>query len=345
MCLYTGHTVVLRQFGAPFSDMAREFLAAWRDRTVRCLLLEDLDEIARYNGTANGTASELRIFKSNLAVLPLAGAPMQWRLAEIDALRFDDAAWQIVAESGGERLVLGRLAKKTDEAWGTLSGALDLLHTGVAGALHDVFPFLGPEPLRRLQALMPEGRSAALPDLAAIDPRLPDALIARAVDAALRPYFDALRARAVGPLFAGFKFIRADGTETGASETGDDPAPEPPSASSDEAPLFFWFFFPLPGNLAAWEATTGTSRATYFFKTGGDLAQAVRRITRGLALINFRREPVYLSDHFLEQLPKFRRYAIGARKLPDLRALRAAYAGRAMHTSLEEWTAQVAAIR
>ncbi len=179
--------------------MAREFLAAWRDRTVRCLLLEDLDEIARYNGAANGTAAEMRIFQSNLAVLPLAGAPMQWRLAEIDALRFDDAAYQIVAESGGERLVLGKLAKKTDEAWGTLSGALDVLHTEVAGALHDVFPFLEPEPLRRLQALMPEGRSAALPDLAAIDPRLPDALIARAVDAALRPYFDALRERAAAP--------------------------------------------------------------------------------------------------------------------------------------------------
>jgi hypothetical protein len=43
----------------------------------------------------------------------------------------------------------------------------------------------------------------------------------------------------------------------------------------------------------------------------------------------------------LEQQPKFHRYAIGARKLPDLRALRAAFRGRAIHTSLEAWTAQV----
>jgi hypothetical protein len=34
--------------------------------------------------------------------------------------------------------------------------------------------------------------------------------------------------------------------------------------------------------------------------------------------VNFRREPVYLPDESLEQEPRFRRYAIGCRKLADL---------------------------
>lgn len=349
LTLYTGHCIVLKQFGASFQDMSREFLAAWRDRTVRCLLLEDLEEIERYNGAANGAPAELRLYKSNLAVLPHAAAPLQWRLAEIDSLRFDQAAYQIVLESAGERLVLGKLAKKTDEVMGNLGGALDALRTQAALSLHNLFPFLAPDALRRLQTTMPEGRSASLADLALIDPRLPDALISRAVDAPLKPYFDALRARAQGPLFAGFKFIRPDEAESGQPESepdaeaetgGDDDARE-----SATAPLFFWFFFPLPGNLLAWEATTGTGRATYFFRAAADLAQSVRQITRGLALVNFRREPIYLPDASLEQQPKFHRYAIGARKLPDLRALRAAFAGRAIHSTLEEWTAQAIANR
>ena len=33
LLLYTGHRLLLKQFGAAFSDMSREFLAAWRDRT------------------------------------------------------------------------------------------------------------------------------------------------------------------------------------------------------------------------------------------------------------------------------------------------------------------------
>jgi hypothetical protein len=64
-------------------------------------------------------------------------------------------------------------------------------------------------------------------------------------------------------------------------------------------------------------------------------------LTRGLALINFRREPVYLPDQSLEQQPEFPRYAIGAPKLPGLRALRAADAGRAIHSSLEDWIQKV----
>ena len=330
LALYTGRTILLRQFGAAFSDMAREFVAAWRDRTIQCLLLEDLEEIARYDAAANAEAAELRIFRSNLAVLPRAGTPTQWRLAEVDGIRFDEAAYQILLESNGRRLVLGKLAQKTDEARQHLTEALDALHTESAQALHGIFPFLDPEALRRLQAAMPEGRSAPLTDLASIHARLPEALIAKAVDDPLRPYFDALRGRAQGPLFAGFKFIRPDQGE----EEADDGRPA----------AFFWFFFPLPGNLLAWEATTGTGRATYFFRHSGDVPATVRQLTRGLALINFRREPVYLPDHSLEEQSKYRRYAIGARKLPELKALRAAYAGRAIHSSLEDWAAALPAM-
>ena len=170
---------------------------------------------------------------------------------------------------------------------------------------------------------MPEGRSAALPELGAIHPRLPDALT-RAPWMKPAPLLRGLAGARGGTAFGGFKFIRAVGS-TGAAETGEDPAPEPPRAS-ERHPLFFWYFFPLPGNLAAWEATTGTGRATYFFRRRRP-GQAVAQITRGLALVNFRREPIYLPDDSLEQQPRYHRYAIGARKLPDLRALRAAYQG------------------
>jgi hypothetical protein len=71
--------------------------------------------------------------------------------------------------------------------------------------------------------------------------------------------------------------------------------------------------------------------------------ESIKHLTRGLALINFRREPVYLSDESLEQQQRFQRYAIGCRKLADLRTLRAAFKGRALPTSLEAWTSQVEA--
>jgi hypothetical protein len=325
LALYTGRTVTLKQFGASFSNMAGELIAAWRDRTVQCLLLEDLEEVGRYAGSANASPGEIRIYKSNLAFLPQAGMPIQWRLAEVETIAFDDAAYSIVLTRGADRLVLSKLAKKTDEVLGRLQEVHRGLREHSAAALHATFPFLSPDQLVRLQMVMPEGRSASLEELAKIHPKLGDALIARAVDEPLRPYFDALRARAgKDSLWAGFKFVRPDEEEE-RTEGGEE---------GEAQPLFFWFFFPLGKQMLAWEATTGTGRATYFFRGG---SADIPALTRGLALINFRREPVYLSDDSLNQTPKFHRYAIGARKLPDLRALRAAYSGRAIHSSIEAW--------
>ena len=325
--LYTGRVVRLRQFGGTFTPMSQGLAAAWRERTVQCLLLEDLEEVLRVNGTValNGGApgkAEIRLYRSNVAVLPAEGAAFQWRLAELDSISFDREAYAVTLESGGARLTIGRLAAKTDDFVDSLRRAFDALRARSAEVLGGLFPFLDPERLQRAVTMMAEGRSVRLAALADVHPRIPEALVARAVDEDLKPYFDELRSRAAADdLMAGFKFVREDEEEGG---------------------LFLWFFFPVRGKkVVAWEAATGSGRATYFFRAAPPVEAAVAQITRGLALVNFRREPVYLSDEALAGQPKFRRYLIGCRKLPELRALRAAMMGRAIHTSPEEWKGQV----
>jgi len=364
LALYTGKRIGLGQFGPAFGRMSDELLAAWRDRTVRCLLLEDLEEIARYAGTAGGGAAEIRLYGSNLAVLPLAAPPLQWRLAEVDSVAFDEATYTIRLTAAGESLAIGKLAKKTDEFRQKLQSALDVLHTRSAEALHITFPFLNPDQLQRLLVAMPEGCSVKLPALAAIHPKLPESLVAGAVDTPLRPYFDALRTRsAADRLMTGFKFVRPDEPKQGEEQDqkpDEKPDEEIPGNQQNEQaapaecdpepanrpPLFFWFFFPMAaGGLVAWEATTGTGRATYFFRVAEPVEPAIVRLTRGLALVNFRREPVYLSDDSLDRQQRYHRYAIGCRKLPDLRSLRAAFVGRAIHTTLQAWQAQVDGVR
>ncbi|HLK53557.1 MAG TPA: hypothetical protein VKU42_08865, partial [Candidatus Angelobacter sp.] len=119
------------------------------------------------------------------------------------------------------------------------------------------------------------------------------------------------------------------------------------------------FFFPMPGNIVAWEASSRSGRATYFFRLldpaqSGQLQDAakapalidsaIRRLNRVLGLLNFRRRPIYLSDDQLEMDPKFHRYAISARRIPELRQVRASFAGRAIHSSHEAWLDQVKGI-
>ena len=107
--------------------------------------------------------------------------------------------------------MLSKLGKKTDEAFANLRDSIDALHTKCANALHELFPFLNADALRRLQQAMPEGRSCPIPALAAIHAKLPDALKARAVDESLTPYFEWLSRRSTAPLLAGFKFTWGSG--------------------------------------------------------------------------------------------------------------------------------------
>ena len=384
--LYTGNTVQLQQFGKAYEDLSRTLIESHRKRMLECLLLEDLQEIDRFTGnfafdrsgdaSISGTA-EFRLFKTNLAVLPAAAQAFHVRLAGVDALRFDAQNYEIVLEMSGDRLKLNRLAKRTELFHARLRETIDAMNKESAEALHLILPFLNPDQLQAAAGTLHEGHSASASKLAAIHSRIPDALAANAVDKTLKPYYDDLLGRtAKGFLYAGFKLVRPEdrdrlgGVEEAVSDDADaDYTSSAPMSGTDEGPppALYWFFFPIaaqpgsttPSNVVAWEASSSSGRATYFFRllepaesaTLRDPARAavavergVQSINRVLAMLNFRRRPIYLSDDDLSGNPAFQRYPIAARRIPELRRVRAAFLGRAMHSSFEAWQGQVNAI-
>lgn len=401
LALFTGRSIVLRQFAKAYDNLAQGLTEAYRERAIRCLLLEDMAEVARFGGqfelTASGAATragpaEFRVYKSNFAVLASASLPFQWRLADIDAVRFDAANYVVVLESGNEQLKVSRLGKRTEEFTQCVRDTMNAVAAAGAQALHAAFPFLDPDQLQSIAALLREGRSAPVAKLAKINPQMPAALAANAVDKDLQPYYERLLARTAGPLlYAGFKLIRPEeetsgpgaAAEQSAGEVAPDSAAEganvagasSPDGAADSAvdadaagpQALYWFFFPLAtkrgaveaANAVAWEASSSGGRATYFFRlmdpaqasqlknpasAGSAVDAAVRRVNRGLALLNFRRRPIYLSDEELARDPRYHRYAIAARRIPELRELRASFLGRAIHNSPESWQAQVESI-
>lgn len=397
--LYTGRTILLRQLGKSFDNLAHDLLDAFRQRTIQCLLLEDMQEIARFPGnfelSSTGSSpcsgqAEFRLCKNNLAALPAASQAFQWRLADIDSVQFDSSNYLVIVKSGPETLTVSRLAKRTEEFATKLRDAMSDLSTESAQALHACFPFLNPDQLQSMAALLKEGRSAPVAELAAIHPKMPAALAANAVDKELKPYYDQLLTRtANGMLYAGFKLIRpedgtggtSDGSDQAATGSKNDAGAEDADAATasaddtDNAPdadtggpqTLYWFFFPIaakagpsePTNVVAWEASSRSGRATYFFRlvdpakaaqlqdasnAPAIVGSSVRRLNRVLAMLNFRRRPIYLSADELDTNPMFHRYAIAARRMLEVREVRASFLGRAFHSSLEAWQGQVAAI-
>jgi hypothetical protein len=188
--------------------------------------------------------------------------------------------------------------------------------------------------------------------------------------------------------FTGFKIIPPEGdngADRQASDEATDSEPEESVTGEQEEAtatesesdteekeggqeqVLHWFFFPLatqpgakvPANVIAWESTSHSGRATYFFrmlpedkagdlrdiaKAGSSIESAVQRLNRALVMLNFRREPIYLPDDSLDTQLRYRRYAIACRKISVLRELRTSYIGRAVHTSPEGWRKQVEAI-
>jgi hypothetical protein len=401
--LYTGNVIVLSQLAKSYDNLVRELTHAYRNRSVQCLLLEDMGEIARFDGNfeltgitrASGQA-EIRLYKSNLAVLPAMSQSFQWRLADIDEVKLDAVSYEVSLQSGDQCLKISCLAKRTEEFAARVSDARNALATSTAQVLHSMLPFLDPDQLQSCAALLIEGRSAPLAKLAAIHEKIPAALAANAIDKDLKPYYDQLVARAVGGMgYAGLKLMRLDDEDSEAASKGADghsPAsidhsagPTDQDAPDHDAPdkdagapeTLHWFFFPLaakPGsttlsNVVAWEANSRAGRASYFFRlvapeqaaqlaglTLADLTladpalassvvdSAIRRLNRVLAMLNFSRRPIYLSEDELAMSPRFHRYAIAARRLPELREVRSSFLGRALHSSLEAWQEQVDSI-
>lgn len=388
--LYTGRTISLHHFAKAFQDMCESFRNSFRDRLLRCLLLEDLEEIERYEGNVqldsadgpfSGTA-QIRLYRSNVAVLPERAPGMHWRLSDIDSIEFDTESYRLELRSGSERLIMSRLAKRTDEFRERLCSAMEGVSDRSAGILQEIFPFLSPDQFQSLAKLMKEGHSAPVSKMAAIHPQIMPVLMKNAVHESLRPYIDSLMGlKAAGcDFYTGFKMIRPgeDAEAADASDGGDEAAqaigPDPDEArDSDEGAhgkddrqeqALHWFFFPLsskpgpaaPADVIAWEAASHTGRATYFFRVrpaetgaGGDavdraVERTVERLGRALVMINFRREPVYLPDDSLLSQARYRHYAIAARRLSVLRDLRALYIGRAVHTTADAWRRQADSI-
>jgi hypothetical protein len=369
--LYTGSTIVLRQFAKAYENLAKELLEAYRKRAVQCLLLEDLQEVERFTGNFSlkgGTsgAAEFRLFKSNLAVLGTNSQSFQWRLADVDSVHFDEGSYEVVLGSGSDQLTISKLAKRTEEFHAKVQDAIGALVTQSAQALHSKFPALNPDQLQSAASVLREGRAAAIAKLDAIHPKFSAALMGHAVDSNLKPYFDELVKRtAAGQLYAGFKLIRAEADKTQVPAQGDQEPDEDtsdaPDADNTGPDTLYWFFFPMAqkdgtvANLVAWEASSASGRATYFFRLVDPAKSsqlhdvsvreaAMARLNRVLATLNFRRRPIYLSDDELQMDPRFHRYAIAARRMPEVREVRANFVGRAIHSSPEAWQAQVGTI-
>jgi hypothetical protein len=102
------------------------------------------------------------------------------------------------------------------------------------------------------------------------------------------------------------------------------------------------------------EQALASTGATYFFKVTSrntypqatdetllkELDSFIKNINRSMIEINFRREPIYLSETQLDN-PKYVQYRFAINKIPSLKTLRTQFIGRVIHSSIDQWKEDV----
>jgi hypothetical protein len=132
---------------------------------------------------------------------------------------------------------------------------------------------------------------------------------------------------------ASYAALAARATHGGQGQTWISLSPRTPGKADEH---MAWFFVTLPGNLLAFELVSEGSHATYLFRASDPFDVAVHEISECLIDSRFLREPMYMAEAELADPANLRyRFAISA--LPSLRAARARFVRRLIHTDDESW--------
>jgi len=286
---------------------------------------------------SQGTA-ELRLYETALVIIPVKGDFVRITYGNSAEVKVADYQMTIVMEAGG-KIILAKLGDQLDSFQKILSERISELALTVQSFFKEILPEADALLIRQAAQLMKEGRAVNINLLKSLSPKLCPALEDKMADFGMREEYDYLRSLADQEKIAlGFKRgLMGD-------LTGD----------------YLWFLIPIysadttkPGNAIAMEASTaqGSGKSTYFFRIFprktyrmiSDMAalrqgtdEVVKTINQAMTEINFRREPIYLSEEKLNE-PEYLKYKIALEKLPALKNLRALFIGRVIHSSLEQW--------
>lgn len=299
------------------------------------------DEIGNERQTGSG---KVRLYETGFVVIPQKGEVLRVPYSNITNVSEEDHSIKISAES--EQILFSKLAEEYDPFLKTMSDIYNELQLKAATSLKTLYPPINSVSLRKISAIMKEGKAAKRADIEAIDPRVWQELEKKITSTALDESYSYLKSLA-----------RQQKTSIGFKR----------GLMGDLTGEYMWFLMPIYGesqkeygNAVAMEATESTGeetggKATYFFKLVNrkdytnckslemldqEADKFVKMLNRCMLDINFRREPIYLPDEKLDEAAYFK-YKIATKRIPSLRLLRSIYIGRVIHTSPEQWKSDV----
>lgn len=370
--------LTINRLGYKYEDFLFQLFKARNELLLKYLLMQEsliqsgfeaqYTSIAADGQTQNGKC-ELRLYETAMLILPQKAIPIRLPYCYISQINKGDYRLTIIDESQQE-IEVSQLGGNFDPFVKSLSDAYNKMMTRSQETIKELIPEADPVTLRKIASLMKDGRAAKRKDLEDLSKTFWHRLAKKIDEAAFKAEYDFLDSSSISAQeYVGLKrglmgdltgsytwmlFPLRDPSSGRLSNTLAMEAFNNQDSSQQKNPE-------QPSNEEESESneTAGPNGAgaTYFFRfmerkeyakaseeeLFGRLADFIKLLNRAIIDINFRREPIYLSNEQLEST-KYTQYRFAIESIPSLKLLRSQFIGRVIHSSLEQWKSDISNI-
>lgn len=346
-----GEKLVISNLGYSFDDFLRIFAKLRNKVLLKDLLMNESikksgvkADFEYYDGYKDETRKgkcELRLYETGIVIVPEKNDIKRIPYSLISKIDTQNHTLTI-ATNYGDKFTFSMIGSKFDPLIRTLSSVNTELQLQVQSQLKELLPDEGPLIIRKAGEFMKEGLAAKRSDIESVSEPLWAKLEQKLKDFEIIEEYNFLKEMSQ-------KEKICIGIKRG--------------LMGDLTGEYIWFLIPIygkdakeSGNAIAMEATSeaGKGKATYFFRIVGrekyhalslkemdtKTDEFIKTINHCMLEINFRREPIYLTDEKLNE-PKYKQYRYAISKIPSLQKLRSLFVGRVIHRSEEQWEQDV----
>ncbi len=329
------------------------------------------------NGQTKQTENcEIRLYETALVVLPQKSEPIRLPYCYLTNINKQDYKL-IIANELLEKIELTKLGQNFDPLAKALSNAINKMILRTQQNIKELIPEATPITINKLASMMKDGRAAKRKEIEQLSPDFWRRLIKKIDDAGITIEYEFLNSLAakdqvcvgikrgvMGDLTGTYIWmlfpllnpgtnklsniiaLEAFNTREETSENKEPPTERIDSKIEEETNQ--------PQDEEQEPATTG---ATYFFRETGseeysqnkdenltrNLDSFLKNINLSMIEINFRREPIYLTEKQLDST-EYTQYRFAIAKIPSLKTLREQFVGRVIHASQKQWKTNVTSL-
>lgn len=375
MKLSSKEELIVFDLGYKFEDILSALFRQRNEIILKYLLMNesittsqiwgDLEVLGLVGNKTEFENCEIRLYETSLVLLPRTGDPMRLHFASIKEIEAKDYVISIETDRG-EKFVIQRLGSAFESIARDLSDAINALTTKTQSLIRELAPSAEPSSLTALSRLMKDGRAARIHQIKSISPIVWSQFEKSLEKTSIWKEYQYLQSLSrqeqmcvglkrglMGDLTGNYLWLLIPlyGTNNTYGNAIALEATKLPFAKSTEAKS-------TNGELIEDNAAAETGgNATYFFRVVGrneysalasnvkeldaKVDSLVSRINEMMVDVNFRREPILLSDEKLTTEPRYAGYRYAVQKISSLNDLRKLFIGRVIHSSFDQWKSDV----